>query len=380
MHSTSFRLSVLSLVLSAVACNPSGESFMGEGGASGEGGSIPSGGTSGSGGGSSSTPATGGAKATGGAFAMGGITGRGGAILLDGGGAAGGGGHVGTGGQAGSGTGGRTKMGGATAAGGHAGGGKSGTGGASNLGTGGRGKSGTGGDTGAGGDPIDGGTIIDVCTMTTPLTGGKQQCSSQGQGKMPDGYQWTLWSSGGGGCITPYETGCAFKATWNNSGDFLARAGLQWNSTKTYDQLGTITADYAFKKSGSGGSWSYIGIYGWSKSPLVEFYIVEDVFSKFSPGSKVGSITVDGDTYTVYKNYRAGAPSIEGTSNFDQFFSVRDKTRQCGHIDLTQHFAGWAKLGLKLGKMYEAKVLVEASGGNGSVDLTACSMSPIPTN
>jgi hypothetical protein len=294
------------------------------------------------------------------------------------GGASGDGGRAGTGGQAGRATGGTGQTGGRTATGGQAGGGKTGTranpgsGGTSSRGTGGR--TGAGGDTG--GDPIDGG-LVEACSMTTPLTGGKQQCSSQGNGKMPDGYQWTIWMSGGSGCITPYETGCAFKATWNNSGDFLARAGLQWSSTQTYDQMDTITADYAFKKTGSGGSWSYIGIYGWSKSPLVEFYIVEDQFSKYGPGSKVGTITVDGDTYTVYKNYRSGAASIEGTSNFDQFFSVRDKARQCGHIDLSQHFAGWAKLGLKLGKMYEAKLLAETSGGNGSVDFTYCTMSPI---
>jgi hypothetical protein len=238
---------------------------------------------------------------------------------------------------------------------------------------------GGGGKTGAGGsttEGIDGSTpLIDVCSMTTPLTGGKQTCSNQ-SGKLSDtDQQWTLWQSGGGGCITPYDVGCAFKANWNNSGDFLARAGFQWNSSKTYDQYGTITADYAFKKTGNGGSYNYIGIYGWTKSPLVEFYIVDDWWSKPNPGSKVGTITVDGDTYTVYKNYRTGAPSIEGTSNFDQFYSVRQTARQCGHINLTAHFDGWSKLNMKMGKMYEAKVLAEAGGGSGSIDFTACTMS-----
>lgn len=367
MCSTSFRLSVFSLALSAAACSATGGTPVDAGEASGQGGQSSRGGTTG----------TGGVSSGGGASTTGGVTNPGTGGTSDPG--TGGVPDPGTGGVTNPGTGGRTNP---------------GTGGASNLGTGGRsnavtggktgaggiggnmGAGGVGGNTGAGGDAIDGG-LVDPCTMTTPLTGGKQQCSSNSQGKTSDGYQWTIWSSGGGGCITPYNAGCAFKATWNNSGDFLARAGLQWNSTQTYDQIGTITADYAFKKSGSGGSWSYLGIYGWSKSPLVEFYIVEDAFSKFSPGSKVGTVTVDGDSYTVYKNYRAGAPSIEGTSNFDQFFSVREKSRQCGHIDLSQHFAGWAKLGLKLGKMYEAKLLVEASGGNGSVDFTYCTMSPL---
>jgi hypothetical protein len=104
------------------------------------------------------------------------------------------------------------------------------------------------------------------------LTGGTSHCSSSAQGKLSNGMSWSVWSSGGGGCIITYDEECAFKATWNNSGDFLARAGFQWNSTQTYDQLGTLTADYAFTKTGSGGGYSHIGIYGWSENPLVEFY------------------------------------------------------------------------------------------------------------
>ena len=56
-----------------------------------------------------------------------------------------------------------------------------------------------------------------------------------------------------------------------------------WNSTKTYSQLGTISADFAFTKTGSAGGYSYIGIYGWSENPLHEYYIVEDWFGNGSP-------------------------------------------------------------------------------------------------
>jgi hypothetical protein len=236
------------------------------------------------------------------------------------------------------------------------------------------------GGTGGGGEGGTGGTTTpstsNGCTVGSPLGGGTAHCSSMAQGNLSGGYQWSVWSSGSGGCIYTYGSGCAFKATWNESGDFLARAGYSWSSTQTHDQLGRIAADYAFTKSGSGGGYSYIGIYGWSKSPLIEFYIVEDSFGKPNPGSKVGTMTVDGDTYIVYKNTRTNAPSIEGTnSTFDQFFSVRQTFRQCGHIDLSAHFAEWSKLGLNLGKMYEAKVLAEAGGGSGTVDFTSCSMS-----
>ncbi len=212
------------------------------------------------------------------------------------------------------------------------------------------------------------------CAVVDPPSSGTQHCQTMGVGNLPGGFQWSIWSSGSGGCITTYNTGCAFKATWDESGDFLARAGYQWNSTQTYAELGTITADYTFTRSGTGGSFSYIGVYGWSKNPLVEFYIVEDWFSKPNPGSKVGTITVEGDVYNVYKNTRVDQPSVQGTATFDQFFSIRQSPRQCGHIAVSEHFAAWDGLGLKLGKMYEAKILAEAGGGKGTVDFTSATM------
>jgi hypothetical protein len=215
------------------------------------------------------------------------------------------------------------------------------------------------------------------CDPGTPLTGGKQHCSSNGNGKMTGDYSWTIWSSGSGGCITTYDgSGCAFKATWNNSGDFLARTGLGWNETKTYDQLGPIEADYAFKKSGSGGNWSFIGIYGWSNNPLIEYYIVEDWFGSLNiyQGAKKGTITVDGEKYDVLTHTQSNQPSIHGNATFQQYFSARQKPRQCGHISISEHFKQWDKMGLKLGKMYEARILVEAAGGSGTVDFSKATM------
>jgi len=208
------------------------------------------------------------------------------------------------------------------------------------------------------------------------LTGGTQHCSSNAQGTV-NGVGWSIWSSGSGGCMTTYGAGAAFKATWNNSGDFLARMGFQWDETKTYDQYGTISADYAYTKSGTGGGYSFIGIYGWSNNPLVEFYIVDDWFGNRPPtggGTLKGTFTVDGETYNVYTHTQTSQPSIHGTATFPQFFSIRQTARQCGHISVTEHFKQWASYGMNLGKMYEAKLLVEAGGGTGSIDYTSASM------
>jgi hypothetical protein len=208
------------------------------------------------------------------------------------------------------------------------------------------------------------------------LTGGTKYCAST-TGTLSDGVGYSVWlsdSTTGTNCGTFYNVGAAFKAQWNmaSGGDLLTRAGLSWNSDKTYNQLGTISADYAYTKTGISNTNVYTGIYGWSVSPLVEFYIVEEWIG-WNPGSnatKKGTFAVDGGTYDVYTHTQTNQPSIQGTATFQQFFSVRQSARQCGHISISEHFKEWASLGMTLGKMFEAKLLVEAMGGSGTIDFT----------
>jgi endo-1,4-beta-xylanase len=279
------------------------------------------------------------------------------------GGATTGGAAAGGGSATGGGSGGRGGYGGTAGMGGRGGGGRGGGGSPSG---------GTGGASGAGGTASGG---APNCSGT-PLSGGSQHCSSNSQGNVGS-YSWTIWSSGSGGCITPYGVGAAFKANWSNSGDFLARVGLGLGSSKTYDQFGTFSADFAETKTGSAGGFSYVGIYGWSVSPLVEYYIVDDWFSGHpNPGgSKVGTVSVDGGTYDIYKHQQVNQPAITGgNQTFDQFFSVRQTARSCGHISISEHFKQWASVGLKLGNMEEARVLVEVGGGSGSIDFTTATL------
>jgi hypothetical protein len=247
-------------------------------------------------------------------------------------------------------------------------GGKAGIGGSGVVGTGGSvGTGGAGavstGTAGASGDP---------CATTTVPSGGMQHSTNNASG-MAAGLAWTIWSNGSGGSITTYSTP-AFSAAWNNSGDFLARIGLQWNDTKTYDQYGTITAQYSQTKKGSGGGYSYIGIYGWSTSPCIEWYIVDDSFNKMpvNPGNTTnkGTAMIDGGSYTFYSRPTTGTggSKCSGVSSWTQFYSVRSTSRTCGTISISQHFAAWAAAGMTLGKMDQAQILVEVGGGSGSID------------
>ena len=198
-------------------------------------------------------------------------------------------------------------------------------------------------------------------------------------------YHYEIWYQDGNNSMTFYDNG-TYKASWNGTNDFLARVGFKYNEDKTYDELGPIDAYYKWSKQGNAGGYNYIGIYGWTVNPLVEYYIVDDWFNKPGAnltGQKKGEFEVDGDVYEVYQNQRYNAPSIKGNSdNFPQYFSVRKSGRSCGHIDVTAHFKKWEALGMKMGKMYEAKVLVEAGGGSGSFDVTYFKMTdkahPLP--
>ncbi len=383
------RNSLFTVLMSAVgvvgcsgADNSTGPGELGGseaiGGSQGSGGANPSGGAPGTGGGlgiggTQSTNSAGGATAvannTGGLPSTGGVQATGGKASTGGANAVGGltsstGGSKQTGGNSASGgaTGGNISTGGAPVVGGmSATGGTKATGGAA-----------------TGGAAVGGGTSTVNCSGPA-LTGGTQHCSSNQTGTTGS-FSWSIWSSGSGGCVTPYGVGAAYKTTWNNSGDFLAGMGFQWNETQTYDKYGTITADYAYTRTGTAGGYSYLGIYGWSNNPLIEFYIVDDYYSSGPPnitwgdGVLKGTFTVDGGSYKVFTHTQVNQPSIHGTTTFVQYFSVRQTARQCGRISVTAHFNEWKSLGMPLGNMASARLLTEVGGGVGSVDYTTATM------
>ena len=222
---------------------------------------------------------------------------------------------------------------------------------------------------------------IDACKDQMGHEGsGKQDRGRDGQsatgnvGSSP--YHYEIWYQGGNNTMTSYDNG-TFTASWSGTNDFLARVGFKYNEDKTYEEVGPIDAYFNWKKQGSAGGYNYIGIYGWTVDPLVEYYIVDDWFNKPGQnllGQRKGEFTVDGDTYEIWQNTRVQQPSIKNTQTFPQYFSVRKSGRSCGHIDITAHFKKWESLGMKMGKMYEAKVLVEAGGGSGSFDVTYLKM------
>jgi len=289
--------------------------------------------------------------------------------------------EAGSSGTAGSGQAGATGNAGATGGGGATGsggatstGGKTGTAGATGAG----GRTGTGGMTGTAGATGAGGSTID-CAGTLPA-GGTVHSSMNAQGGT-GALSWSIWTNTAPGTITTFNMPL-FSASWTNSGDYLARQGFEWgNSGKTFDTFGTITAQFAETKTGTAGGFSYIGIYGWSTNPCIEYYIVEDSYNKMpvNPGNTMnkGTAMIDGGTYTLYVRPTTGTGGSRcgaSVGSWNQFYSVRQTARSCGQISITEHFKAWAAAGMTLGNLLEAKILIETGGGTGSINFTTASL------
>ncbi|HYQ01871.1 MAG TPA: glycoside hydrolase family 11 protein [Polyangiaceae bacterium] len=297
-------------------------------------------------------PTTGG-QSGGGQSAGGGATGAGGAFGNAGGLGAGGAG-LGSGGH-----GGAIGFGGMSAGGTHAGGAGGAHAGGANAGGPNAGGAGTAGSAG------------DVDCSTPMPTGGMTYSGTNVNGSA-DGLGYGIWTNGSGGSITVFKNAHAFSASWNNSQDFLAHVGLDFNSSKAYTAYGTILAQYVEKKSGTAGGFSSIGIYGWTHSPCVEWYINEDAFNGLGQRGNV-TATIDGGTYALTMmttTGTGGANACESghSGGWTQMISTRKTARQCGTVTVSDHFAAWAKQGWSLGTLSSVHINVEVGGGQGSID------------
>lgn len=179
-----------------------------------------------------------------------------------------------------------------------------------------------------------------------------------------DGYDYELWKDNGTTSMT-LTGGGTFSCEWSNINNALFRKGVKFNCTQTYQEIGNITVDYDVDYKPNGNS--YLCVYGWTRSPLVEYYIVESWGSWRPPGAtSKGTVTIDGGIYDVYETTRVNQPSIDGNTTFQQYWSVRQDKKTSGTINVGAHFAAWEKMGMPMGKLYEAALTVEGYQSSGS--------------
>ena len=179
-----------------------------------------------------------------------------------------------------------------------------------------------------------------------------------------DGHDYELWKDRGTTDMT-LTGGATFTCNWSDINNALFRIGRKFDCTQTWEEIGTITIDYGADYYPVGNS--YLCVYGWTREPLVEYYVVQSWGTWRPPGAEaVATVEIGDATYDIYETERINQPSIDGTRTFKQYWSVRKGKRTEDTICLTEHFRVWEEQGLELGKLYEVALTVEGYQSSGT--------------
>ncbi|KAJ7840664.1 xylanase A [Mycena leptocephala] len=204
--------------------------------------------------------------------------------------------------------------------------------------------------------------VAGVCALPSNSTAAleRRQSISSSQTGTNGGYYYSFWTDGGGPATMTNKASGEYSTTWSGNGNFVAGKG--WNPAQG-DHLHRFVQPKRERLP---------LVYGWSTSPLIEYYIVEN-FGTYNPSTGAtlkGTVTSDGSVYNIYQTQRVNQPSIQGTATFYQYWSVRQSHRSSGTVTTANHFNAWSALGMKLGTFNYQIVATEGYHSSGSSDIT----------
>jgi endo-1,4-beta-xylanase len=198
--------------------------------------------------------------------------------------------------------------------------------------------------------------------VTGVRTTGFDGASETGRTGTNGGFFWSLYQEGGSANITFPNGGGNFQITYSGVNDVVGGKGWQTGASRNIGyNVGYLS-----------GSYNFVGIYGWTTSPLIEYYVAE--FGNVSGGTNFGSVSSDGHSYGCWKSQRVNAPSIIGTATFWQY---KDQWGGSGTgsnrvVNMGNHINNWRSRGGQGFGSHNYQILaLEAWGGrSGGINAT----------
>jgi endo-1,4-beta-xylanase len=148
-----------------------------------------------------------------------------------------------------------------------------------------------------------------------------------------DGYFYAFWKDTGDASMTLGPDG-RYSARWSGINNWFGGKGWATGGRRTFSYCG------AFEPGGN----SYLAVYGYTRDPLTEYYIIENWGTYRPSGTRFGTLVSEGGTYDIYR-----AQVGLGSTPHYQYYSVRQQKRSSGTINTGDHFDAWAQAGLNLG-------------------------------
>ncbi|KAH7311337.1 endo-1,4-beta-xylanase I [Stachybotrys elegans] len=214
-------------------------------------------------------------------------------------------------------------------------------------------------------------SILAAAALLTGVSAGPVEVRQSGvtpnQEGTHNGYFFSWWSDGASPVSYVNGNGGSYTVTWQRGGNLVGGKGWNPGTGRTIQ----YTADWRPVNNGN----SYLAIYGWTRSPLVEYYVLE-AFGEYNPASgatKRGEVVLDGATYDILHSMRYNAPSIDGTQTFAQYWAVRRNHRTSGSVNMSAVFSAWAAAGMNLGNHYYQIVATEAYNSQGTCTVNVLS-------